>query len=156
MIVSNASPIIFFCKLKKVELLIKLFKKIYISEKVFDEISKRKDEFSYLKKHISHFKVEKVKGKILIPQLHEGESETINLALNKKSRLVLLDDKKARIIAKNMGLNIKGTLGVLLSMLDKKYISYNEFKELLDKLISNNFRISISVYNEVLKYAEKI
>jgi len=89
-------------------------------------------------------------------QLHEGESEAINLAVMKKSELILLDDKKARVVAKNMGLTVRGTLGLLLTFLDKRFISYEEFKLLLDNLIDINFRIDITLYKEVLKEAENI
>jgi len=153
-VVSNASPIIFLCKIRKLDLLLKLYKKIYLPQKVFEELSKENEEFSYFKKHINEFKVEKIKEKIISSQLHEGESEAINLAIKKKANLILLDDKKARIIAKNFGLNVKGTLGVLLKFLDKKFISHEDFKRLLDNLIENNFRIDIALYKEILKQAE--
>ena len=97
-VVSNASPIIFIWKIKKLDLLFKLYKTIHIPKKVFEELSKKEDD--YFKEYLPHFKVEKVEGNLLSFQLHEGESEAINLALNKKANLILLDDKKARIVAK--------------------------------------------------------
>ena len=65
-----------------------------------------------------------------------------------------MDDHKARNVAKGLGLNVKGTLGLLLTFLDKKLISKNEFRDIIDDLIKADFRISIELYNEVLQKAE--
>ncbi|GHV72927.1 hypothetical protein AGMMS49940_02290 [Spirochaetia bacterium] len=43
-----------------------------------------------------------------------GESSAIALALETENALVLLDDKKARRYAKNIGLEIMGILGLLI------------------------------------------
>ncbi len=153
-VVSNSSPIIFLWKIKKLDLLFKLYKTIHVPKKVFEELSKEKDD--YFKNYLPHFKVEKIEVKLLSFQLHEGESEAINLAIKKNADLILLDDKKARIVAKSMGLNVKGTLGLLLTSLYKKSIVYDEFKILLDNLISINFRIDIKLYKEILKEVENI
>lgn len=153
-VVSNASPIIFLCKIKKLDSLFKLYKTVYIPKKVFEELSKQEDD--YFKSYLPYFKIEKIEEKLLSFQLHEGESEAINLAIRKKADLILLDDKKARIVAKSIGIKIKGTLGLLLTFLDKKFISYDEFKMLLDNLINANFRIDINLYKDILKEAENI
>ena len=153
-VVSNASPIIFLWKIKKLDLLFKLYETIQIPKKVFEELLKEKDD--YFESYLPNFQVEKIEGKLLSFQLHEGESEAINLAIKKKANLILLDDKKARIVAKSMGLAVKGTLGLLLVFLNKKLISYEEFKILFDNLINANFRIDIILYKETLKEAEEI
>jgi len=153
-VVSNSSPIIFLWKIKKLDLLFKLYKSIHIPKKVFEELSKEKDD--YFESYLPNFEVEKIEEKLLSFQLHEGESEAINLAIKKKANLILLDDKKARIVAKSFGIKIKGTLGLLLTFLDNKLVSYDEFKTLLDELIKLNFRIHIDLYNEALKEAENI
>ncbi|MBI1935511.1 DUF3368 domain-containing protein [Candidatus Woesearchaeota archaeon] len=154
-VVSNASPIIFLSKIRKLDLLLKLYKEIYIPIKVLEELLKGKDD-TYLDRYIPKFKAEEIKGKISALQLHEGELEAISLAVEKKADLVLLDDKKARIVAKGMKLKVKGTLGLLLTFLDKKLISHDEFKLLLDILVNANFRISINLFKEALKQAEEI
>lgn len=46
-------------------------------------------------------------------QIEAGEREAILLAEQLRADLVLLDDLKARQIAKSRGLNIVGTLGIL-------------------------------------------
>ena len=153
-VVSNTSPLIYLSKIKKLDLLLQLYKKVHIPPKVLEELLKEKDEVAYFKAFASSFIVEKADEKMPDFQLHGGETEAINLALNKKADIILLDDHKARNAAKALGLNVKGTLGLLLTFLEKKLIGKNEFKALVDDLIKADFRISIELYNEVLKKAE--
>lgn len=155
-VVSNTSPLIFLGKIKKLGLLLHLYKKIHIPPMVLEELLREKDGIAYFEAFMPSFTVEKAGGKILDLQLHGGETEAINLALSKKAGLILLDDHKARIVAKNMGLNVKGTLGLLFAFLDKKLINKNEFRILLDNLIKADFRISIELYNEVLIQLDRI
>lgn len=153
-VVSNTSPLIYLSKIKKLDLLLQLYKKIHVPPRVLEELLKEKDEIAYFRAFASSFIVEKSDGKMPDFRLHAGETEAINLALDKKAGIILLDDHKARNAAKGMGLNVKGTLGLLLTFLDKKLISRNEFRTLIDDLIKADFRISIELYNEILKKAE--
>lgn len=155
-IVSDSSPIIILSKIRILDLLKKLYNDIFIPEEVYDEVVSGEsygDEIIYFKSF--KFEVVKVKKKLIFEWLGKGEESAINLALDKKS-LLLVDDYVARQIAKNLGLKVIGTLGLLLIFLRRKFISYEEFKDLLNKLIENNFRMSIEIYNEVLNEAEKL
>lgn len=66
-----------------------------------------------------------------------------------KADLLVIDERKARGIAKSMGINITGTLGILVDA--KRQNRIEKLKPLLDGLISNNIRISEKLYNDVLK-----
>ena len=46
--------------------------------------------------------------------LHEGESETIALAVENDPEIVFLDESEARRIARVYGLNITGVVGILI------------------------------------------
>jgi predicted nucleic acid-binding protein len=50
----------------------------------------------------------------LMTQLDQGEAEAIALAIELGSLPVILDDKKARRVAQQIGLRVMGTIGVLL------------------------------------------
>jgi len=54
--------------------------------KNWKELLKEKDD--YFKSYLPKFQVEKIEGKLLSFQLHEGESEAINLAIKKKANLI--------------------------------------------------------------------
>ena len=55
--------------------------------------------------------IEKIK---LLYELEQGEAEVIIMAREKGIQHVLIDEKVARLHAKVLGLNVIGTLGVLL------------------------------------------
>ena len=154
-IVSDTSPLIMLSKIKALDLLKKLYGDILMPEEVYNEIVSGEpymDEIIYFKSF--KFKVVKVK-KTLEFGLGKGEESAINLALEKKA-ILIADDYVARQIAKNLGLKVIGTLSLLLIFLKKRLINYEKFKNLLNELIENNFRISIELYNEVLNEAEKL
>jgi len=85
--------------------------------------------------------------------LDEGEAETIVLALEANTNLVLLDDREARLQAKRLGLKVAGTIGVLLRA--KKLELINSLKAELDKLRETGFRVSKSLEEEVLRAASE-
>lgn len=76
--------------------------------------------------------------------LGSGEKSIMSLALEYKKQnkeyYCVLDDKNARNVAKNLGLNVKGSIGLIL-LLKEKGIIENP-KELYNKIIKSPFRIS--------------
>jgi uncharacterized protein len=65
-------------------------------------------------------------------QLDEGEANAIALAMELGDVFVILDDKKARNIAQQMGLKVIGTIGMLLRA--KKQGVISELTPLLNDL----------------------
>ncbi len=63
--------------------------------------------------------------------------------------MLVIDEKKARGVAENMGIAITGTLGILVDA--KRQNRLKELKPLLDNMIINNIRISDKLYNDVLE-----
>ncbi len=147
MIVSDSTTLIVLYELKRFELLLNLFNKIYIPKTVFDEINYKKDvilpEFIITKKVDDRQKTEELK---MI--LDEGESEAIVLALQMELPLII-DEKKGRKIAKNLGLKIVGLLGIVLLNIKKGFISQEEAKDFLDKAIQEGFRINPKLIKEL-------
>lgn len=84
-------------------------------------------------------------------QLHRGEAEAIALAAESGSHLILLDDKKARRIAREVGLRPIGTVGVILRAKREGIIP--ACKPLLDALVGAGFHLSESFYQEALRLA---
>jgi len=78
-----------------------------------------------------------------------GESEAIVLANSIGADLVIIDERKAREIAKDIGLNVTRTLGILVGA--KQRGLARELKPLLDNLVKNEIRISKKLYQDILE-----
>lgn len=74
--------------------------------------------------------------------LDQGELDVILLAQEVKADWVLIDEKLARKIARAMGLQIKGTLGVLLLAHRVGHISREEGLEAVQELAESSVRLS--------------
>jgi predicted nucleic acid-binding protein len=90
--------------------------------------------------------------KSLRAQLDPGEADTLALAMEIDAD-VLVDEKKARRIARDLGLSVVGTLGLLLRA--KQQGSIQAVRPLMDALIAADFRISDSLYEDVLRRANE-
>lgn len=78
----------------------------------------------------------------------DGEAEAIALALEKNCK-VILDDKQARSVANRLGLEVIGTVGILIKAKENGLI--DSIKNWLDALDANGFRLSKSLKEEALK-----
>jgi uncharacterized protein len=82
--------------------------------------------------------------------LDEGEAEAIALFTEQPGEAILLDEKNARRVARQMGLPILGTVGILIWA--KRTGLIPTLKEQLDLLQSQSkFRLSQILYQEALK-----
>lgn len=86
----------------------------------------------------------------LATQVDPGEAEAIALAAE-RGVAVLLDDKKARRVAKQMGIKVIGTVGLLLRA--KRQGVLPAVKPVIDRLLQVGFRIAPSLYDEALHMA---
>lgn len=83
--------------------------------------------------------------------IHLGEAAVFDLAKERGTRLILLDDLEARRYAKHLGLPTKDTVGVLLDA--KKSGLIDAIKPLLNKLLENGVHLGASLVNEALREA---
>ena len=91
------------------------------------------------------------KQQLLELQIDKGESSAIALALEIPGSTVILDDFKARKIAIKLGIQVTGTLGVVIRARQKGIIS--SIKPILGKLKQTNFRLSTELESEALMMA---
>ena len=83
-------------------------------------------------------------------ELDNGEAEAITLASEINADLILIDERDARRIAKNLDLKVLGTIGILIWA--KQTGKIPSLKKVLSELIDNaGFRVSKSVYIKALK-----
>ena len=114
-----------------------LFDECYIPEIVFEEIKAKDDSVqSVLKEFISSEKV-RIQGinhfhlfNGLCSRLGKGEASAIALALEIEADFIILDDNPARKTADELGLFVKGTLGILRKLIDNKVIVIKDYDRL--------------------------
>ncbi len=86
---------------------------------------------------------------VAFPRLGVGESSAILVALN-KGKVVVLDDKRARRLAHELGLEVIGTLVILRELYEQGYIKMT-IDELYIKLLDLGFYIKRDIYNKIFK-----
>lgn len=157
LIVADTTPIISLIKIGMLELLSSTYGEVIIPEAVFNGLVSNpsiSNEADIINKS-NFLKINKVENEFAVKLLQKqlnlgaGESEAIVLADTLKADLLVIDERKARGIAKNMGINITGTLGILVDAKRKNRIE--KLKPLLDGFINSNIRISEKLYNDVLE-----
>lgn len=137
-IVSDTSPICYLLLIEKIEILPALYNVVIIPQAVADELSSVYAPSliqNWIAQPPSWLQIESVTI-INDPQLEKldlGEREAILLAEKLEADLVILDDKSARQIATDRGLNIIGLLGILkdgakLNLLGLK-ITFEQLRE---------------------------
>ena len=159
-VVVNSTPIILLQKVGQLELLNLLYSKVYIPESVYKEVieggNNKNADGDFISAH-SFIEVVPVQNaevkRLFSSSLHEGEVETIMLAMEKSADLCILDDLLARKYAKNAGFNITGTLGVLLLAKRKGYVKV--VKPIMDKLIDVGMFVDDNLYASVLDIADE-
>jgi len=157
-ITSDSGPLISFARANKLDLLQKLTGKLIIPPAVHYEITVKgqgrigADTF----KKASWIGVVEPKNKqeieLLEKKVEPGESEAIILAEERKAPL-LIDDRKASLEAKARGIEVIGTLSLLLRAKELSLIK--SVKEELDKFITTGFRLSQRLYRETLQRAKE-
>ncbi|AFY30959.1 DUF3368 domain-containing protein [Calothrix sp. PCC 7507] len=98
--------------------------------------------------------VQEVANKTLIlslqQDLDDGEAEAIALFCEQPSEALLLDEKKARQVARRIALPVLGTVGLLIWAKQQRVIL--NLQEQLDALqTGGKFRLSRQVYDEALR-----
>jgi predicted nucleic acid-binding protein len=155
--VFNSSPWIFLTKLGIVDPALSLFQQIYVPLSVSKEILSKPDESAGKMKELQknrQVNVLKARSIRLVDalgnRLGRGEAEAIVIAIEMDADVVCLDDYPARSEAIRLGLEVKGTLGIIrrLMELDKFECNLEDLSENLKKI---NFRVSNKVFWEIFR-----
>ncbi len=161
-VVCDTSPLIWLGKVNKLDLLRHLFGCVLVPETVrLEAVSGESADALLIREAIREgwISVEAVGGDygelLEVSGVHRGEAEAILLA-RRLDALFLVDDKEASAVARMFGISCHGTLVVLLSGLSIGLLGLDEFVMCVDEMIGLGFRLSIEVYQRVLREAKRI
>ncbi len=160
----DASSLIIFAKINKLELLSKLFGTLIITDEIYKETVEEgliinAPDAKIIKKAIEDNKIKLIslnnkysnlckELKETFSQLDIGESEVIALALQNKEKAIIIDEKLGRKVCKLYKIKPIGTLRIILESYKKGIIKEQEVKETINELVKNDFRIGADVMNE--------
>lgn len=143
-ITDTTSPLILLDKIGYLNLLHKVYGELKITLEVKNEYGKPLPDW------ITVLPVTDKKYQILLEtRVDKGEASVLALAAEVEDVLLLLDDLKARKLAKQLGFKITGTLGVIHKA--KQLNAIEKVKPLLDKLENTNFWIADHIMREILR-----
>jgi predicted nucleic acid-binding protein len=142
-VVSDTSPICYLLLIGQIELLEALFQRVYIPSAVQDELA-HPDAPAILRDWMASppawLEVRSAPAEEMsLSRLHAGEREAILLAHELRAEVVLLDDRRARLAARESGLEVMGLLGVLSQAAKKGLVS---LVDALDRLQRTSFRVN--------------
>lgn len=128
-VISNTSCLIVLSNTGRLDLLRDVYETIIVTDEVAEEYGDPLPEWITITSVI-----DKEKTRLISSGLGVGESSTIALALEQSDALMILDDKKARRLAKEYELSFTGTLGVLVAAKNKGFtidmqVVINDFKQ---------------------------
>ncbi|MFC1976256.1 DUF3368 domain-containing protein [Chloroflexota bacterium] len=157
--VVDASPLIFLSKLDRLDLLRKGADTVYVPQAVLDEIQAKPDEATIAveqagRSWLSILQVDnRSTVEILLADLDLGEAEVIALAREIKADRVVMDDLDARRLARRVGLDLIGTMGLLLAAHLRGEIP--SMREEIEQLRAFGFHVSPSLVEAILREARK-
>jgi uncharacterized protein len=158
-IICDAAVLIGLASIARLDLLEKLFGKIYIPDGVYYEVVVRGGDRPGAKEldQAKWVRTVKVKDRtavsLLASEFGLGESEVLVLGKEIKADWLIVDDARARAAAISGGYRVIGLAGVLLLAKQRNLI--NEIKPLFEQLVKKKFRLSYKIIEAILKKAEE-
>jgi predicted nucleic acid-binding protein len=142
-VISDTSTLIIFQKIDRLDILHSIYGDLSTTPEIAEEFGLPLPEW---------VKVKSVKDKkyqsFLVTQVDRGEASAIALASEYEDVLLILDDLKARKLAKKLNFKITGTLGIIHKA--KQMSVIEKVKPVVDDIQKTNFRISDKIVKELL------
>jgi len=145
-IIADTSSLIGFDKINHLDLLKVMYGRVTVTEEVAEEYGEPLPEW---------FEVRTAGNRELmrsfLPILHVGEASAITLAVETKDSILVIDEKDGRKVARQMGLRLTGTLGILLKAKLLGHIP--RVQPFILELLHHGFRIDELLVQQVLEQA---
>ena len=157
-VVSDSTPLITLMKATQLQVLHELFGEIIIPEAAYDEltVNEKYIEEAQLINSSAFIRVISVDDRKSVSLLQRaggldlGESEAIIYAENNNADLLLVDEASGRRVAKSMGIEIMGSIGVLVSAFRKGFLSEDEVNDTFQRIRNANRHISEKLIKDAL------
>jgi predicted nucleic acid-binding protein len=134
LIIADTSSLIAFKDIDKLDILEALCGNVFITSQVASEYR------GVLPEWIKILEVkDTAKLQSFTKSLDLGEASAITLALETENPLLILDDGKARRFALALGINITGTIGLLITAHQNGLLA--DLNDTIEKLREKNFRM---------------
>jgi len=160
-VVADASPLIYLAWIGQIDLFRRLYGSVLIPRTVWEEVtglgaglpgSKEVDEAvlaGWI--HVQAVQTSDQVSELAGNRIDRGEMEAITLAVERHAVLVI-DDLDGRSVARRLGVEVTGTLGVLARA--KQEGAVHEIRPLVLRLKQEtNFRVATALVNSLLKEA---
>jgi uncharacterized protein len=153
-IVADAGPLIALAKCEQLSLLPLLFEAVHVPQQVLLEVSApRKPRAQHLAEFVAqHAVVEPDRQHELLEKLAKsldiGEAQAICCAKD-LGCMVLIDEKKGRLIAQAYGVPLIGVLGVFILAKRQGYIA--AIKPLIHQLQQHNYLLGDDLISQILR-----
>jgi len=142
-VIADSSCLIALDNIDEITLLPKPFGRIFVTPEVSSEFGKPLPPWLTVK---SPARIEEQNE--LEKTLDPGEASSIALALESPDTLLIIDEKKGRKTASDLGIEIIGTVGIIVEANAAGLIELST--GLVDRLEQANFRISFALKSRLL------
>jgi predicted nucleic acid-binding protein len=139
----DTSVLILLFKINQLNLLLLLYRNVYITEEIRVEYRDAIPNWILVESSSTETSENF--------DLDKGEASLINNVIKYKNSLLIIDDAKARRVAKKLNLNFIGTIGIIIKAKQLGYI--NKIKPLLEKMNLTNFRLAPDIQAKALLLA---
>ena len=166
-LVFNSTPLIYLAKTELAAKLSLLSFRLITTQTVYHEvvvrgIEKHAEEASILRSLFNSHSIEVVEQldeeiieKIRDSGIHHSEATVISLA-HKLNATAIIDDKRARHVARTLGIRLSGTPHVVIQLVKERVITKQEARQAVDKIVEGGWYCSARNYSEIINAIENI
>lgn len=150
-VVCDTSPLNYLVLIGEVDLLPRLFAEVILTPGVLAELQHQRTPAgvaAWARDLPPWARVVSPERPIVTLGLGRGEAEAIEVACQVAAAAVLIDERKAAGIARERGLLVTGTLGVLVLAADAKIVDLDLS---IRRLLQTNFRASPALITDILR-----
>jgi len=150
-VVCDTSPVNYLVLIDEIDLLPQLFMTVVLPAAVLAELQHPRTPprvASWARELPPWVRVISPAGPVGDVGLGRGEAEAIAVATQIAADIVLIDERKATVVARQRGLLVTGTLGVLALAAESKLV---ELEASIGRLLDTNFRASPALIDDILR-----